>query len=191
MRAVVATYGTRGDVEPVAAVAVQLRAAEVDVRVCAPPDEEFVELLDRAGVPMVPFGKPWHSWAQGPSTAEERVLDADEFVAGHIAATYDVLAEAATGSDVMLATGMLHFVARSVAEKTGTPYRFVIFSPGLEDAPERDERIGAPINAHRASIGLAPVEDIRTHLFGQQPWVAADPALAPEQDSADPDGVRT
>lgn len=190
MRVVLATYGTRGDVEPVVALALQLRALGAEVQVCAPPDEEFAQLLARGDVPLVPFDKPWSSWETGPSTAQERVENADEFVARHIAATYGTLAKTAQGCDVMLATGMLHFIAQSVAEKLSIPHRFVLFSPGLE-APERDARVGAPINAHRASIGLPPVEDIRKFLFGDQPWMAADPILAPRQDPEDVDIVRT
>lgn len=189
MRVSLATHGTRGDVEPVVALAVQLRALGAEVRMCAPPDEEFAALLARVGVPLVPFEKPWHSDAAG-ATAEERVDDADEFVAGHIAATYDTLTEATEGCDVLLASGMLHFIARSVAEKVGIPHRFVVFGP-LLDAPERDALVGAPINAHRASIGLPPVDDVGTFLFTDRPWVAADPTLSPWQEPADLDVVRT
>lgn len=190
MRVLLSTYGTRGDVEPMVALAVRVRALGAQVRVCAPPDEEFAELLARVGVPLIPFGKPWHSEEVGASTAEERVEDVDEFVAGHIAATYDTLVEAAEGSDVLLASGMLHFVARSVAEKTAVPHRFVVFGP-LLDAPERDALVGAPINTHRASIGLPPVDDVREFLFTEHPWVAADPILNPPQEPAGLDVVRT
>ena len=45
MRVLLSTYGSRGDVEPLAALAVQLRDLGADVQVCAPPEEEFTELL--------------------------------------------------------------------------------------------------------------------------------------------------
>ncbi len=54
MRALLSTYGSRGDVEPVVALAVRLRALGAEVRVCAPPDKEFTELL--AGVGVVHHG---------------------------------------------------------------------------------------------------------------------------------------
>ena len=57
MRVLLSTYGSRGDVEPMVALAVQLRALGAEVRVCAPPDEEFAELLAGVGVPLVPFGR--------------------------------------------------------------------------------------------------------------------------------------
>ena len=40
MRVLLSTYGSRGDVEPVVALAVQLRALGAEVRVCAPPDSQ-------------------------------------------------------------------------------------------------------------------------------------------------------
>ena len=71
MRVLLSTYGSRGDVEPMVALAVQLQALGAEVRMCAPPDIEFTELLARNGVPMVPFDRPWRSWER-PPTAEER-----------------------------------------------------------------------------------------------------------------------
>jgi hypothetical protein len=35
------------------------------------------------------------------------------------------------------------------------------------------------LNTHRASIGLPPVDHVRNHILSDQPWLAADPALAP------------
>ena len=57
MRVVLSTYGSRGDVEPMVALAVALRALGAQVRVCTPPDEDFVGLLARVGVPLVPAGQ--------------------------------------------------------------------------------------------------------------------------------------
>jgi vancomycin aglycone glucosyltransferase len=53
MRVLMSTYGSRGDVEPMVELAVQLRALGAEVPVCAPPD--FAELLARVGVPLVPL----------------------------------------------------------------------------------------------------------------------------------------
>ena len=56
MRLLLSTYGSRGDVEPMVGLAVQLRALCAEVPVCAPPD--FAEPLARVGVPLVPVGQP-------------------------------------------------------------------------------------------------------------------------------------
>jgi vancomycin aglycone glucosyltransferase len=35
------------------------------------------------------------------------------------------------------------------------------------------------LNTRRASMGLTPVPDVRSHIFARQPWLAADATLAP------------
>ena len=182
MRVVLTTYGSRGDVEPMVALAVQLRAMGAQVRVCAPPDEEFAQLLTDAGVPMVPFARPWRSWVR-PSTAEERTRRVAEF----IDAQYDTVAAAAAECDLLLATGMSHFVAQTVAEQLAIPHRYVIFAPSVLtdlDAQNWNALFGPSINSHRVSIGLSPVADVREFMFTEQPWLAADPTLGPWQATA-------
>jgi vancomycin aglycone glucosyltransferase len=169
-----------------AALAVQLRESGAQVRVCAPPDEEFAEVLARIGVPMVPFARPWRSW-QRPSTQQE----VTERVGQFIAAQYETLAAEAERCDMLVATGMSHFVARSAAEKAGVPHRFALFCASMLDAPRRDAVVSAPINAHRASIGLPPVDDVRAFMFTDRPWVAQDPTLGPWHEPADLDAVWT
>jgi vancomycin aglycone glucosyltransferase len=171
------TYGSRGDVEPIVALAVQLQALGAEVRMCAPPDKEFTDLLAREGVPLVPFDKPWRSWER-PPTAEER----QQRVADFIAAQYETVAETAEGCDVIVATAMSQFVGSSVAERLGIPYRYVVFCPDVLDGLDGqgfDELFGEPINAHRASIGLPPVGDVGEFMFTALPLLAADPTLGP------------
>ncbi len=50
---------------------------------------------------------------------------------------------------------------------------------------------GAALNTHRASIGLPPVDNVRAHILGDQPWLAADPTLGPWQEPTDLDVVQT
>jgi vancomycin aglycone glucosyltransferase len=54
MRVVLSTYGSRGDVKPMAGLAVKLPTLGAEARVCAPPD--CAELLGNVGVPLVPIG---------------------------------------------------------------------------------------------------------------------------------------
>jgi vancomycin aglycone glucosyltransferase len=177
MRVLLSTYGSRGDVEPIVALAVQLQALGAEVRMCAPPDREFTELSTREGVPLVPFDRPWRSWVR-PPTAEERHQRVAEF----IAAQYETVAETAAGCDVIVASAMSQFVGPSVAEKLGIPYRYVLFCPDVLDGLDGqgfNELFGEPINTHRASIGLPPVGDVGEFLFTARPLLAADPVLGP------------
>ncbi len=50
---------------------------------------------------------------------------------------------------------------------------------------------GPALNTHRVSIGLPPVDNVRAHILGDHPWLAADPTLAPWQEPADLDVVQT
>src|SRR5664279_4361280 len=95
VRVLLSTYGSRGDVEPLAGLAVALRELGAQVRVCAPPDEEFAVLLAGVGVPLVPFGPSVRALVTGvtpPSAADTFRLAAEL-----VAARFHTLAAAAQG----------------------------------------------------------------------------------------------
>jgi vancomycin aglycone glucosyltransferase len=215
VRVLLSTYGSRGDVEPLVGLAVRLRALGAEVRVCAPPDEEFAELLAGVGVPLVPVGPPMGSMVR-PSSAADASRRVSE-----LAALFDTVAAAAEGCDALLATGLAHFASRSVAEKLGIPYVYATFCPFLLPSPHHappaallpgqpfppevtDNRVlwdlnaqsfnalhGEALNTHRASIGLPPVDDVRNFIFTDHPWLATDPTLGPWQETSDLDVVHT
>jgi vancomycin aglycone glucosyltransferase len=60
-----------------------------------------------------------------------------------------------------------------------------------QDAQNSNAHFGSALNGHRASIGLPPVHDVRTHAFTEHPWLAADPTLASWQEPAELDVVQT
>ncbi|MER6004558.1 glycosyltransferase [Nonomuraea angiospora] len=217
MRVVLSTYGSRGDVEPMAALAVRLRELGAEVRVCAPPDEEFAQLLAGVGVKLVPVGRSARALttaAPPPSSLPER---AAELIAGQ----FDAVTAAAEGCDVLVATGMMPAAAgaRSVAEKLGIPSVSVTFQQLTLPSPHRpplayqgrpfppevtDNRVlwdldaqsinalfGAALNTSRASNGLPPVDDVRDYVIGDQPWLATDPALDPWEGMPELDVVQT
>ncbi|MCQ8827952.1 glycosyltransferase [Streptomyces malaysiensis] len=217
MRVVLSTWGSRGDVEPLAGLAVRLRELGAEARVCAPPDEEFAALLARAGVELVPLGPTVRSVVTGerPPSAADAFRLAPELVA----ARFDTLTAAAEGCDVLLATGLMPAGARSVAEKLGIRYVFACFHPfGLPSRhfppgarpgtpPPReetdlkvlweqdDQRVnalyGEAENGHRAAIGLPPLKSVRDHVLTDRPWLAADPVLGPWQEMTELDLVQT
>ena len=106
MRVLVSTYGSRGCVEPVVGRAVPLRARGAEMRVCAPPDEEFAERLAGVGVPLVPVGQPVRPLVTGagpPPTAADLPRRAAEL----IAEKFDTVAAAAEGCAALVATGVM------------------------------------------------------------------------------------
>jgi vancomycin aglycone glucosyltransferase len=215
VRVLLSTYGSRGDVEPLVELAVQLGALGAEVRVCAPPDEDFVELLGRVDLPLVPVGRPMRSMV-APSSAAEAGRRAAE-----LAAQFDAVAAAAEGCDALVATGLAHFASRSVAEKLGIPYVYATFCPFLLPSPHHappaalmpgqafppevtdnralwdlnaqifDTLHGESLNAHRATVGLPPVDSVRDFIFTDRPWLATDPTLGPWQETSDLDVVHT
>ena len=54
MRVLLSTIGSRGDVQPLVALALELRAFGQEVRLCVPPD--FRDWIDGLGLPVTPIG---------------------------------------------------------------------------------------------------------------------------------------
>lgn len=131
MRVLLVAYGSRGDIEPMAGFALRLRALGAEVRMCAPPD--FAELLDGAGLPLVPLGQSIREMATEAvtETKPKVALTLPERAARIAASTYASLAAVAEGCDAVVATGLMPAAAaaRSVADKLGIPYVFVSYFP--------------------------------------------------------------
>ena len=216
MRVLLSTIGSRGDVQPLVALALQLRALGQEVRLCVPPD--FREWIESLGFPVSPIGPEVRQFAAATASASPGPPSAElrrQLVDGTVAIQFATIEAAAEGCDVIVGATALQVAARSIAERMGIPYVFAAYCPvvlpsahhappplpmpGQMPAPAgadnrelwaRDaERVngtfGAALNAHRASLGLAPVSDVRRHMFTDQPWLPADPTLAPWRDPAD------
>ncbi|MFD4867173.1 glycosyltransferase [Streptomyces sp. NPDC058412] len=219
MRVLLSAYDSRGGVEPLVGLAVRLQELGAEVRVCAPPDEEFAQRLSGIGVEMVPTGQSVRALVTGktppsPGGVPRRAAEL-------VAAFYDNVSVAAEGCDVLVATGLVPAVAgvKAVAEKLDIPYVYVSYQPVSLPSPHHppmprpgrplpedvtDNRelwdrdiedaqavFGEAVNTHRASIGLPPVDNVRDHVFTDRPWLAADPVLAPWQQPADLEVVQT
>ncbi|MFC3491678.1 glycosyltransferase [Glycomyces rhizosphaerae] len=218
MRVLLSAYGSRGDIEPMAALAVSLRALGAEALVCAPPDAEFARLLADAAVPMVPAGqavRPVVTGAEAPPAG-----DFADRTAAIIAQHFDRITTAAAGCDAIVATGMFPVAAaaRTAADALGLRYHHVSLQPTLlpslhHPPPERlgrplppgttDNRalwshdaasmhalFGEPVNHHRDSIGLPPLVNVRDQIFTDRPWLATDPVVSPWH-PADFDVVQT
>ncbi|WP_404961352.1 glycosyltransferase [Streptomyces sp. 147326] len=219
MRVLLSAYDSRGGVEPLVGLAVRLQELGAEVRVCAPPDEEFAKRLAGVGVEMVPTGQSVRALVTGkvppsPGGVPRRAAEL-------VAAFYDNVSAAAEECDVLVATGLVPAVAgvKAVAEKLGIRYVYASYQPVSLPSPhhppmprpgrplpadvtdnrelwDRDVQdaqavFGEAVNTHRTSIGLPPVDNVRDLVFTDRPWLAADPVLAPWQQPADLDVVQT
>ncbi|MFK4088103.1 glycosyltransferase [Kribbella sp. NPDC020789] len=177
MRFVLLTWGSRGDVEPLAGLARKLQEYGAEAVLCAPPDEEFEALAARAGVQLVPVGPSVRSVVNNPKppTREDALRLAPDLVA----ARFEILSKVAEGADGIVATGLMPAGARDVAEKLGLRYAFASFHT-LGMPPEKtNELYLEALNTNRAAIGLPPVDDVRSWVRTDQPWLASDPTLWP------------
>jgi vancomycin aglycone glucosyltransferase len=131
MRVLLTTFGSRGDVQPVLALAVALRALGADARVCAPPDDEFTTLFAAADVPWVPAFTAVRKYVSLMSPTGV-VLSLQDVAAKIMTAQYEAISAAAKdGCDLVLATGLFPSVAASqcVAEKLGAHFAYATYSP--------------------------------------------------------------
>ncbi|MBP7704845.1 MAG: glycosyltransferase family 1 protein [Caulobacter sp.] len=206
MRVLLSTYGSRGDVEPVVALAAGLRALGADAVVCAPADEEFIALAARAGVELAPAFMPVRAWVT--EALSNPGVDIRTRAAQIVAAQFEAVSAAAEGCDLVVATGLFPSTAaaKSVAEHRGLPYVYGAYCPmfvpsehhrpfaypGHPQPQGADNRalwdfdigvmnalFGEATNRHRAAVGLPGVENVRDHVFTDRPWLAADPVLSP------------
>ncbi|MCG0064185.1 glycosyltransferase [Streptomyces tricolor] len=217
MRALLSTYGSRGDVEPLAGLAARLRELGAEVRVCAPPDEDFARRLAAVGAPLVAVGPSARALTRSAPPSSSLPRRAAELMAGQLG----TVTGAAEGCDVLVATGALPAAAGalSVAERLGIPAVSVTFQqltlpsphhpplayPGRPlppevtdhhelwelDARHTDALFGEALDTHRAALGLPPVAGVRDYVVGDRPWVATDPVLDPLYDRPGLDVVQT
>jgi vancomycin aglycone glucosyltransferase len=206
MRVLLSTIGSRGDVQLILALAVKLKELGQEARICAPPD--FRGWVERFGVSFVPVGQEVRQTAsrpfssQGKPTPEQMRQLMEETVAGQFAA----ITAAAKDCDVLVAGMSLQFALGSVAEWMQVPHVYAAWCPvtlpsphhappplpwattdgtidnqtlWARDAQRWNDNLGAALNSSRATLGLAPVHDVRRHLFTDRPWLAADPVLGP------------
>jgi vancomycin aglycone glucosyltransferase len=108
MRALLSTIGSRGDVQPLVALAVQLRALGQEVRLCVPPD--FRDWIDGLGFPVTPIGPELRAMmaampaATSPSAVPFTPERGRQLVEASVAAQFETVAAAAEGCDRMRRT---------------------------------------------------------------------------------------
>lgn len=204
MKVLLSTIGSRGDVQPLVALALELKTMGQEVQLCVPPD--FCAWIESLGLATTPIGPELRATAR-PTTApvmptpEQRLRMMEETVATQFA----TIGKAARGCDVIVGATALQIAAPSIAEHMGVPYVFAAYCPAVlpslhhapptffisqqtpapgdfarlweEDGARVNGGFGPPLNAQRAKLGLPAIEDVRGHVLTSQPWLASDPVL--------------
>jgi vancomycin aglycone glucosyltransferase len=218
MRVLLSTYGSRGDVEPLAGLAAALQALGAEAVLSAPGDQEFVDLVARAGVELAPAFMPVRAWIE---RAKQAPADIPTYGRRMIGAQYEAIGAAAAECDVIVATGLMPSAAAAqcVAEKLDVSYIHVSFCPlflpshhhrphpypGHPLPPDvtdphalwdlnvqhMNALFGGTVNAQRVAVGLPTVDNVRDYVFTDRPWLASDPVLWPWQPTDLSDAVQT
>ncbi len=206
LRVVLASVGSRGDVQPMLALAQTLRARAHTVLIAAPPN--FGNWVGALGFDFAPLSEDIQTFlAENRDIMTSRPLKMlaviSRYFRQQIPLQASQLAPICRGADVVV-WGGLALCAPSVAEHLGLPVLGVLYSncllPSNQHPPPNIPWHGLPgwvntlfwsinhmlgdlllrrrLNAMRASLGLAPIAHIRDHLFDAGPLlVAADPIV--------------
>lgn len=185
--------GTRGDVQPMVALADGLIKRGHEVTICAPPENE--ELISRVNCRFIPFGpSPKKAAKEDPNKQKGGVAVKISPKEGKkvISDQINLLPKMLNGTDLILGVGIV-FGVHTAADILNVPYRFVIFYPIVlgttSDDPIKNRImfgfgrsminmfIKGFINKHRARFSLSPIKDVWSHWLGDRVIVACDPEL--------------
>jgi vancomycin aglycone glucosyltransferase len=138
MRVLVSSAGTRGDVQPVLALALEVRDLGHDIRLCVPPN--FVDRFIERGFDAVPMGMEMRAprttaGSAAPLTAEQ-VRQMREHLPDLITDQFETLAAAAKGCDVILGANTHQYAAPSIAEINDIPYVNAVYAPVVLPSPD-------------------------------------------------------
>jgi len=98
MRVLLSTIGSRGDVQPLVALALELRALGQEVRPCVPPD--FRDWIDGLGLLVTPIGPELRKLTVFSPPATPAALSLErrrQMVEATVATQFETIAAAARG----------------------------------------------------------------------------------------------
>ncbi len=185
--------GTRGDVQPMVALADGLIKRGHEVTICAPSENE--ELISRVNCRFIPFGpSPKKAAKEDPNKQKGGVVvkispkDGKKVISDQI----NLLPKILYGADLILGVGIV-FGVHTAADILKVPYRFVIYYPIVlgttSDDPLKNRImfgfgrsminlfIKGFINKNRANFSLPPIKDVWSHWLGEKVIVACDQEL--------------
>lgn len=205
MRIVLTPFGSRGDVQPLLALGLSLRARGHEVLFATSPN--YQGWIESLGLRFHPVGHDFESWLRQQGAVMHNQLTMlrtlGRYVREELPASFAQMREALRGAD--LAVTGVHPTTRSAAELLGVPCRTVGFTaqilPSRHHPPLSVPWQGLPgwlnvglwhamhaafslmfkdvLNRERARCGLPPLASFLEHARGSNLIVAADPQLAP------------
>ena len=205
MRVLLAPHGTRGDIQPMLALGVALRARGHVAAFSVPSG--FLDWVRANGFEATSNGTDIQADMRSP----EARLDSVRWMFGslkeHIARMFGPIAAASEGADLIVGAGA-QLVTASIADWRDVPHAMIAFCPcamptGAAPPPTvktqtlplwinrllwqvgaaaADAAMRGTINRGRASLGLQPIDRPLTHISDSRVIISADRDLAPPGD---------
>ena len=203
MRIVLATSGSRGDVQPMIALSLGLINAGHDVRLVGPPEKK--QWAEGLGCPYTGLGQDVTAFL---NTIENPIsistgLAFVNYVRNEIHTQFEKLPQLIENANLVIGSSLM-FALSSVSESLKIKYRYVAFTPQLfpssnhpfvaiktQNLPKwcnyltwKLAKFGDTfnstfiVNQHRKKMGLPPFKDAWQHIFGTKTIVASDPQIA-------------
>lgn len=164
--------------QPVIALAIEVRALGHDVQLCVSPN--FVEWARRLGFAAAPVGIEMRAPRAGAPATPNPIPDL-------ITDQFDSIGAVAKDCDVILGANAHQYAARSIAEVNGVPYVNALYAPtalpGDDNTRAWNARALDRVNTNRTRLGLAPIDDVLRYIVTDHPWLATDPTLDPSPSS--------
>ena len=216
MKIVIATCGTRGDIQPLIALALALNGRGHTALIAAPPENG--SWVEDCGCAFQALGSDFTAMLSAhPQVHTLRpIWDFVSFLRGEIRKQLSELPDIIAGADLALAASLC-FGLHSAAQLADIPYGFIAMAPQIlpsvrhpfvalksQNLPPWLNRLSwtmarlldrmnftALINRERRRLNLAPVNDILRHVLGRHVIVASDPAIAPVPPDIELDCIQT
>jgi UDP:flavonoid glycosyltransferase YjiC (YdhE family) len=203
MRIVLATFGSRGDVQPMLALSLGLKAAGHDVLLAGPPEK--TAWGQELGCPYQPIGGNLTTFVDRMEKiySLRSSLKFVSYVRKEMIDQFGVLPDIISGADLVVGASLV-FALSTVAEHMGIRYRYVAFTPQVlpsgyhpcpvfktHGLPHWTNRmtwsvmrgldrftLRSDINKKRKQLGLPPISNSWQHILGQDVIVASDQVVA-------------
>ncbi len=203
MKIVLATFGSRGDVQPMLALSLALKSKGHEVLLAAPPEK--APWAKQLGCPFLPLGSDVTAFIDDMENAHSlrSAIRFVSFLRNEINAQFDLLPKIIAGADLVIGSS-LTFALSTLAESMGIAYRYIAFTPQLlpsgyhpfpafkhQRFPKWYNRmtwriavildqfnLTRLINNHRRQLGLKLIQDAWRHIMGQHVLVASDSVIS-------------
>jgi UDP:flavonoid glycosyltransferase YjiC (YdhE family) len=205
MKIVIATCGSRGDVQPVLALALELKARGHDVLLAAPPENE--SWVNSYGMVYAAFGSDIMAFllSKPKATSLKAMTQFIQFIRKELDHQFEQLPRIVHGADLIIGAALVVSLP-TIAEHLTIPYRFIAYTAQFlpsgrhpspmtvgQKYPACINRLSwqthflfdrlyfqRVINRQRRQLGLPPTQCMWTNLLGgTDPIVACDSEIDP------------